>query len=188
MRPTAANNVTAANRIAGDGRARKNGQVHADLDPIRIRRADLSGPDNDAVSRLVEAYLRQTEAEKVLHLGIAEQGAELPERYRAEIDNPARAYENAVVYVAELGSLAGVIVLQQNLTASEIKRVWVEPSARGLKVGSALIDAVLSHETRPLRLTVWDWRDDAVRLYRARGFIPVDSWEDRPRLLCMELR
>ena len=162
--------------------------MQADFDSIKIRPADLTGPDNDAVSRLVEAYLRQTEAEKVLHLGNADVGADLPERYRAEIDNPARAYENAVVYVAELGSLVGVVVLQQNVTTSEIKRVWVDPSARGLKVGSALIDAVLRHETRPLRLTVWDWRDDAVRLYRTRGFIPVDSWEDRPRLLCMELR
>ncbi|KQP00322.1 hypothetical protein ASF30_22095 [Leifsonia sp. Leaf264] len=153
-----------------------------------MRPADLTGADNDAVSRLVEAYLRKTEDEKVLYLGEAHGGADLPDRYRPEIDNPARAYENAVVYVAELGSLVGVVVLQQNVTTAEIKRVWVDPSARGLRVGSALIDAALSQTTRPVRLTVWDWRDDAVRLYRTRGFIPVESWEDRPRLLCMELR
>lgn len=158
------------------------------LDSIRIRPADLTGADNDAVSRLVEAYLRKTEDEKVLYLGEAHGGADLPDRYRPEIDNPARAYENAVVYVAELGSLVGVVVLQQNVTTAEIKRVWVDPSARGLRVGSALIDATLSQTTRPVRLTVWDWRDDAVRLYGTRGFIPVESWEDRPRLLCMELR
>ena len=162
--------------------------MQTELDSLNIRPADLTGPDNDAVSRLVEAYLRQTELEKVLYLGEAHVGAGLPDRYRAEVDNPARAYENAVVYLAELGSPVGVVVVQQNMTASEIKRVWVDPSARGLRVGSALLDAVLSERTRPLRLTVWDWRADAVKLYRARGFIPVESWEDRPRLLCMELR
>lgn len=158
------------------------------LDSIKIRPADLAGPDNLAVSRLVEAYLRQTEIEKVMHLGEAHVGAGLPVRYRAEVDDLARAYKNAVVYVAELDSLVGVAILQQNVTTSEIKRVWVDPGARGLRIGSALIDAVLSQQTRPLRLTVWDWRDDAVRHYRSRGFIPVESWEDRPRLVCMELR
>lgn len=140
------------------------------------------------MSRLVEAYLRQTEIEKVLHVGDPAVGAGLPVRYRAEVDDPGRAYENAVVYVADAGSVVGVAVLQQNSDTSEIKRVWVDPSARGLGMGSALIDAILSRHTRPLRLTVWDWRDDAMRLYRSRGFIPVESWDDRPRLVCMELR
>ncbi len=113
--------------------------------------------------------MRQTELEKAAHLGITDGVAELPERYRAEIDDPARAYANAVVYVAEAGSLVGVAVVQQRETASEIKRVWVDPRARGLRVGSALVDAIVRQHARPLRLTVWEWRDDAVRLYRTRG-------------------
>jgi GNAT superfamily N-acetyltransferase len=162
--------------------------VQAEPDSIEIRPADLTGPDNEAVSRLVEAYLRQTEAEKALYLRQAHGGADLPGRYRAEVDDPALAYQNAVVYIAELDSPVGVLVVQRNVTTSEIKRVWVDPSARGRRVGSALIDAAVNQQNRPIRLTVWDWRDDAVRLYRSRGFIPVESWEDRPRLLCMELR
>jgi len=77
-------------------------------------------------------------------------------------------------------------VVQQNSGTREIKRVWVDPSARGQRVGSALLDAAMGLDDVPLRLTVWDWRDDAIRLYRKRGFTSVPSWETRPRLLCME--
>ncbi|WP_120337852.1 GNAT family N-acetyltransferase [Cryobacterium soli] len=152
---------------------------------LSIRLADLTGADAGAVSHLVEAYLTHTELEKATYLGGA--GARLPERYRAEVDDPARAYENARVYLAHLaGSPVGVVIVQHTPTAYELKRVWVDPAARGHGVGSALIDAALSQQDLPTRLTVWEWRDDAIRLYGRRGFVPVASWEERPRLLCME--
>ena len=159
------------------------------MDVITVRPADLDGSDNAAVGRLVEAYLRQTESEKALHLG---EGAvdtyELPERYRHEVDDPRRAYADSIVSVAEAnGSLVGLVVVQQNEVAREIKRLWVDPRARGLRVGSKLIDATLGRRDLPIRLTVWDWRHDALRLYEARGFALVNSWDDRPRLLCMQL-
>ena len=156
--------------------------------PIHVRPADLTGPDSGVVSYLVEAYLRRTEFEKATHLGGLGAEADPPKRYRDEVENPARAYENATAYLAELNQVpVGVIVVQHNMANREIKRVWVEPSARGRRVGSALIDAVLSQQDQPVRLTVWDWRRDAIQLYRARGFAPVASWDDRPRLVCMEL-
>lgn len=154
---------------------------------LSIRLADLTGPDAWAVSRLVEAYLTHTELEKAAHLGGSGVGTALPARYRAELDDPARAYENAQAYLADLaGAPIGVVIVQRTPTAYELKRVWVDPTARGHRVGSALIDAALSRQDLPTRLTVWDWRDDAIRLYGRRGFVPVASWEDRPRLLCME--
>ncbi|MDN4640399.1 GNAT family N-acetyltransferase [Agreia sp. PsM10] len=157
---------------------------------ITVRPADLDGPDNAAVGRLVEAYLTQTESEKAAHLGEGEDAHthELPERYRDEVDDPRRAYTGSVVSVAEAdGSLVGLVVVQQNEAAREIKRLWVDPGARGLRVGSALMDAALTRRDLPIRLTVWDWRDGPVRLYRSRGFDLVESWDDRPRLLCMQL-
>lgn len=162
--------------------------MQPELSPIQVRPADLTGPDSGVVSHLVEAYLRRTEFEKATHLGGLGGDSDLPRRYRDEVQSPAQAYQNATVYLAELNLLpVGVIVVQQNSANREIKRVWVEPSARGKRVGSALIDAVLSQQDRPVRLTVWDWRRDAIQLYRSRGFAPVASWEDRPRLVCMEL-
>ena len=155
-----------------------------------VRPADLDGPDNSAVSRLVEAYLTQTELEKAAHLGAAGDANthELPERYRDEVDDPRGAYADSLVWVAESdGSLVGLVVVQQGESVREIKRLWVDPGARGLRVGSALMDAALTRRDLPIRLTVWDWRDGPVRLYRSRGFDLVESWDDRPRLLCLQL-
>lgn len=161
--------------------------MHVGKNEINVRPADLGGPDADAVSRLVEAYLLQTEREKATDGG--EAASDLAEHYRREVEDPARAYENGDVYLAELGGEAvGVAVVVQNeATSFEIKRVWVDPSARGHRIGSTLLDAAVEGRDRPVRLTVWDWRAGAVRLYQSRGFIRVDSWDDRPGLICMEL-
>ncbi|WPO87704.1 GNAT family N-acetyltransferase [Herbiconiux sp. KACC 21604] len=137
------------------------------------------------------AYLRQTEAEKAEHVGASASppgdNSELPERYRSEVNDPRRAYAKALVLLAELGGEpVGVVVVQVNPDVREIKRVWVDPEARGLRVGSALIDAALTGHDEPTRLTVWEWRQGAVELYRSRGFVEIASWDERPRLLCLE--
>lgn len=173
----------------------QNRGMQSDVDSVTIRGADLEGDDARAVSRLVEAYLVQTEAEKAEHLGASASvsasvdGRGLPERYRSEVDDPRSAYAGAIVLLAELADEpVGVAVVQPSPDAREIKRVWVDPAARGRRVGSALLDAALDGHALPTRLTVWDWREAAVQLYRSRGFVEVPSWDDRPRLLCLERR
>lgn len=153
-----------------------------------VRRADLAGPDAAAVAGLVRAYLVQTEREKAEQLGAGHSGGgALPERYLEEVDRPERAYENAIVHLAEVGtSPTGVVVVQQAEAVREIKRLWVDPGARGMRVGALLMDAAIGGADLPLRLTVWEWRRDAIRLYTSQGFVPVPSWDDRPHLLCME--
>ena len=154
-----------------------------------VRRAILGGRDSPEVGRLVEAYLRQTEREKAAHMLRAafRDGDELPVGYRAEAARPDAAYAGAAVYLAELGSSAvGVAVVRSAEGATEIKRLWAEPAVRGRGVGSSLIDAVLEAHPEPVRLSVWDWRGDAMRLYLSRGFLRVPSWDERPRLVCME--
>ena len=154
-----------------------------------VRRATLLGPDSAEVGHLVEAYLRQTEREKAVH-GLRpplSDSDELPTGYRAEVARPDATYAGAVVYLAELGSSAvGVAVVRSAEGATGIKRLWADPAVRGRGVGSALIDAVLEDHPEPVRLSVWDWRDDAMRLYLSRGFVRVPSWDERPRLTCME--
>jgi ribosomal protein S18 acetylase RimI-like enzyme len=158
-----------------------------ELNSPSIRLADLAGPDCVTESHLVEAYLIQTEREKTNQFGETFTVPDLPERYTREIEDRATAYANATVHIAKLfDSPVGVVVVQHSAEAHEIKRVWVDPSARGHRVGSALIDAAISEHGLPIRLTVWDWRHAAIRLYGNRGFLHVPSWEDRPRLLCME--
>ncbi|MBT2498046.1 GNAT family N-acetyltransferase [Agromyces sp. ISL-38] len=109
-----------------------------------VRRAILGGEDSAAVGRLVRAYLRQTEHEKAAHLpGALSDNDELPAGYRSEAENPDAAYAGSSVYLAELGSaVVGVAVLKKADGATEIKRLWADPGARGRGFGSALLDAV----------------------------------------------
>ena len=154
---------------------------------LRVRTADLRGTDAAPFAALVQAYLNQTEREKEAHFGEPPAGQRLPERYREEVENPARAYAGAIALLAELDGIGvGVAVVQHLEAADELKRLWVDPGARGLKVGTALMDAALRVARRPVRLTVWDWRADAIALYCKRGFVEVPSWDQRDRLLCFE--
>lgn len=157
---------------------------------VRVRSADLAGVDAVVVGRLVKAYLLQTENEKSQRLAIGFADSDLPRRYAQEVEHPARAYENAQVLLAELDSSSvGVVVVQHSRDGLEVKRLWVDPRARGHRVGSSLLDAACRDPNGlPIRLTVWDWRDDAIRLYLSRGFVVVTTWDERSRLVCMEKR
>jgi ribosomal protein S18 acetylase RimI-like enzyme len=144
--------------------------------------------DTTTVGDIVHAYLTQTEHEKREH-GDTEPSSpgSLPERYRQETADPRAAYADCTVLIAEVGQRpAGVVIVRDNGGEAEIKRLWAAPEARGLGVGSALLDAAVSlTPTRPVRLSVWEWRNAAIRLYESRGFRRVTSWEDRPALVCM---
>jgi GNAT superfamily N-acetyltransferase len=141
------------------------------------------------VGRLVGAYLRQTEREKAVHLQLPPVGQdeELPAGYQAEEADPESAFENTSVYLAEIDAEAVGVAIAKNVgAATEIKRFWAAPHVRGRGIGSALLDAVLQESPGVVRLSVWDWRTQATRLYESRGFVTVPSWDARPRLVCME--
>lgn len=155
-----------------------------------VRRADLTGVDALAVSAAVDAYLRRTEFEKAQQEGSEpDPDAPLPDRYRREVDDPSAAYAGCRVLVAEVdGRVVGVVVLSVQDDSAEIKRLWTVPEVRGRGVGSALLDAAVAaaiEDGAEVRLSVWDWRVGAMRLYASRGFEPVRSWDDRERLVCM---
>jgi ribosomal protein S18 acetylase RimI-like enzyme len=157
--------------------------------PLTVRRALLSGPDSEQVGRLVGAYLRQTEHEKAVNLSLPSLGqdAELPPNYKAEVDHPGSVFKTASVYLADVNAEAvGVAISTTAGGATEIKRLWADPQVRGRGVGSALLDAVLRDSPGVVRLSVWDWRTQAARLYESRGFVAVPSWDARPGLVCME--
>lgn len=154
-----------------------------------VRPWDPEGSDAVVIGRLVGAYLRRTEREKAAHLRgeSLSLDAKLPAAYRLEADDPVTAYADAEVHLAELDdAVVGVLVLVPADGSTEVKRLWTVQEARGRGVGSALIDAAIEAAPGPLRLSVWDWRNDALRLCGSRGFERVASWDDRPRIVCME--
>jgi DNA-binding MarR family transcriptional regulator/GNAT superfamily N-acetyltransferase len=79
-------------------------------------------------------------------------------------------------YLRSLSSIAG---------ATECKRLYVRPSARGMGVATALLDAQESFA----RAVGWRWiyldsKDDlkvAIALYRKRGFEPCERYNTNPR-------
>lgn len=153
---------------------------------IVVREASFPG-DEAAVSSLLEDYLRQTEEEKADH-GLAEPAAALPDRYAREIADPEKSLAGMRVLVASVdGTDCGIVVVSETPGASEIKRFWTTPPARGHGVGSVLIGEALRDADRPVRLSVWDWREPAIRMYRGLGFSPAAPWDERERLLFLEL-
>lgn len=140
------------------------------------------------MSALVRTYLLQTEAEKHEH-GRAETAApttELPPRYEREVADPRAAYADCTTLVAVIEQQpVGVVIVRIDGGEAEIKRLWADPNHRGRGLGSALLDAALSLTSGNVRLSVWDWRAPAIGLYESRGFVRVESWDDREGLVCM---
>jgi GNAT superfamily N-acetyltransferase len=64
----------------------------------------------------------------------------------------------------------------------EIKRMYVEPSYRGTGAGSALLDGLIAAAREAgyarLRLDSPDFLTDAHRLYRRRGFEPIEPYPE----------
>jgi putative acetyltransferase len=146
-------------------------------------------PVQSGLAELLVAYHLQTEAEK----GEPVAGVDgLPERYRTEIRDPSSAFADAVVLVALNGSAAvGCLVLAEPVDGrTEVKRLWTDPLFRGRGIATALISSALVEAAdlgvRVVRLSVWDWRTNAIALYERLGFTAVKSWDEREQLVCME--
>ncbi|MEU1123136.1 GNAT family N-acetyltransferase [Streptomyces sp. NPDC005899] len=151
--------------------------------PVRSRAgaAELSG--------LLAAYHLRTEKEKGQPV---DRVADLPPRYRAEVEDPRTAFAGDTVLVAVSGRTAvGCVVVTAPVGRRvELKRLWTTPASRGRGVASALLDAALRHAAEAgadtVRLSVWRWREKAVALYARLGFAIATRWDDRDELVCME--
>ncbi|MCM3615709.1 GNAT family N-acetyltransferase [Microbacterium enclense] len=144
--------------------------------------------DTATVSRLAAAYHSQTESEKVVR-ALTDGDAPLPERYAREIAEPATAFHGRRVVIASVGDDdCGMVVVAATPTGTDVSRLWTTPDARGHGVGAALVTAAIDDAAVPVRLSVWEWREPAIRLYRRLGFEPVASWDDREKMVCLERR
>lgn len=143
----------------------------------------------DRLAELLAAYHLRTEAEKGKAVVDA---ARLPSRYRAEVMDPRAAFAGDVVLMALSGDMGvGCLVVTAPFDGrSEIKRLWTDPAFRGRGVASGLVGAALAHSADTgvgtVRLSVWEWRTDAIALYERLGFTVAESWDERDRLVCME--
>jgi putative acetyltransferase len=136
------------------------------------------------LSGLLTAYHLATEAEKGSPVATP---ADLPGRYRAEVDDPASAFAGDVVLLASVaGAPAGCVVLTRRDGEVELKRLWVGPAHRGNGIAQALVlAAVAEADGQPVCLSVWRWRAPALALYARLGFAEAEPWDPRPGLVCL---
>jgi GNAT superfamily N-acetyltransferase len=144
-------------------------------------RGALPGRDDDAVARLMVEYLGWALPRLREEYGIDDPPTE-PDLVRAEL--PSFQPPRGLTLLAERdGRPVGVAALRRHGgEIAEVKRMYVEPGARGTNLGSALLDRLVA-EARGLgagllRLDTCRFMADAQRLYRSRGFLERGAYPE----------
>ncbi len=138
-----------------------------------VRIVRLSEADDDA-SRLLEEYY---EAVSVIQ-------RDAPEAIQQVIGDASSG-----IWVAYLREKAVGCVMLRRLSsipfAGECKRLYVRPEARGEGVAAALLDAQEAFaRSKGLQWIYLDSYDDlkaAIALYRKRGYLPCERYNDNPQ-------
>lgn len=137
-----------------------------------LREAMVS--DDDAVVALMCTYL------KWVHAMLSERhGIEIPAADASLVRDSVAGLRrpSAMIVLAERdGDAIGVgAVRNLDTPIAEIKRMYVSPAARGLHVGSDLLDRLIAESqdagAERVRLDSADFMTDAHRIYRSRAFI-----------------
>lgn len=144
---------------------------------VGLVRIDVEEPDSVAARHCLESYY-----------------AELDERFDTGFDLDAALPVGAddmrppvgLLLVAWLrGAPVGCGALKLGDPAiAEIKRVWVDGSARGLGLGRRLLEALedraVAHGRSAVRLDTNETLHEAIALYRSAGYVEVEAFNDEP--------
>jgi hypothetical protein len=144
-------------------------------------RAAAGEEDIATVRRLMQAYGQYLEnnpggAANICLGGYAQELQKLPAGY-------------LLLLLASVdGMAAGCVALRQidrEERACEMKRLWVDPSFRGLSLGRLLVEAAIAwaqHERFEAMYldTVPAAMPEANRLYESMGFVPVERYNNNP--------
>ncbi|MCX8508586.1 MAG: GNAT family N-acetyltransferase [Rhodobacteraceae bacterium] len=143
--------------------------------PIRISSAD---PDSPAACACLSAYYRLL-LDKIpeLHAGQLPLPLPNPETYRP----PQGAF---LIAWAKAQPLGCVSLRPLGPTLGEVKRLWVDPAARGQGLARRLMHAIEEQaralgQTR-LRLDTNSALPEAIALYRATGWTDIAPYTDFP--------
>jgi GNAT superfamily N-acetyltransferase len=145
------------------------------LDPrVTIRRSDYNDRDGEAATDLMTEYLQWA-------LGkMAQENVVFPGSFdSASVRKGLEVYRppGGLLLIAETGgNPIGVGALRSQSTFTfEIKRMYVRPEARGLHVGSRILDNLIAEARNAggkliLLDSAW-FMTEAQALYRSRGFV-----------------
>ena len=144
---------------------------------LHIRRVRTIA-DIEATARLLNAYASSLEVD----LGFQDFAAEirtLPGKYAAPAGELLLARDTHDV---PLGCV-GLRPMRPD-GCCEMKRLYVTPQARGLRLGKALVDAIIAEAVRigyrEMRLDTLPTMTEAISLYRKAGFIPIEPYYATP--------
>ncbi|MFD1744326.1 GNAT family N-acetyltransferase [Rhizobium helianthi] len=89
---------------------------------------------------------------------------------------------NVSFFVARRGEeiLGCASLVRSNDDTSEIKRMYVDEAARGLRLGKRLLDALEAearhHRVSVMRLETGIYQPEAINLYRKAGFVEIEPF------------
>jgi DNA-binding MarR family transcriptional regulator/GNAT superfamily N-acetyltransferase len=142
---------------------------------VEIRPVDPEAPD---AQRCLRAYVGE------LNRRAPDRGFDPRQGSTAE-PHEVRPPHGAFVVVYLRGEPIGCgAVKHHSAEVTDIKRMWIAESARGLGLGRRLMEHLeglaRQHGSREVRLETGDVLGEAIALYRSAGYVEVDAFNDEP--------
>jgi putative acetyltransferase len=144
---------------------------------LDIQKVTTEGPVLESIKSLFKAYLLELNEDLCF------------QSFDSEIDNPLYKYSaptGALFIAYHNATPVGCIALQplQETQTCEMKRLYVVPEYRKLKIGDALVQALLLEAKTlgylTMKLDTLDRLQAALKLYLKYGFETVTAYYDNP--------
>ena len=142
---------------------------------VELREVD---PESPAAQRCLRAYVAE------LHRRAPDRGFD-PKKGATALPHEVRPPNGAFVVAYLRGEAIGCgAVKHQPSNVTDIKRMWVAESARGLGIGRRLLEHLeglaREHGSGEARLETSDVLPEAIALYRSAGYVEVPPFNDEP--------
>jgi putative acetyltransferase len=144
---------------------------------LDIQKVTTQGPALESIKTLFKAYLGELNEDLCF------------QSFDSEIDNPLYKYSapTGALFIATYNATpVGCIALQPLLEAHtcEMKRLYVVPEYRNLKIGDALVKSLLQEAQllgyTTMKLDTLERLQAAIQLYQKFGFETVTAYYDNP--------
>lgn len=144
---------------------------------LDIQKVTTEGPALESIKSLFKAYLTELNEDLCF------------QSFDSEIDNPLYKYSapTGALFIAYYNAIpVGCIALQplQEPQTCEMKRLYVDPEYRNLKIGDALVKTLLQEAQSlgytTMKLDTLERLQAAINLYLKFGFETVTAYYDNP--------
>lgn len=144
---------------------------------LDIQKVTTEGPALESIKSLFKAYLQELNEDLCF------------QSFDSEIENPLYKYSapTGALFIAFYNGVpVGCIALQplHETQTCEMKRLYVEPQYRNLKIGDALVRALLQEAQTlgytTMKLDTLERLQAALKLYLKYGFETVTAYYDNP--------